>query len=321
LLCLGPRPLPYCKVTAFNAWAFALAAHLPDLGLPATNPNAIAGALAVALAFVSASALYARTRQHRLLAASAATLLTLCLVLTASRTAWLAAAAGVALVAANRGRRQVLLVLAVAGALILVLLAVDPALRSPANLAARGALWRSTLVLVCAQPFTGLGFGRAAYFSPLAATAVHNALLQLWTDTGFLGLVGLGWLAVRAVRGRTALARRRLQPGWTLAGLDGALIAFAVQGLFESNILFAFKTTSVHQVISPLPFALLGLLVGLDRYARHLAQMRARIPPRRVTMARRSAPAGVWRATVSPLARPGHVDGTTGRRYRWLLPK
>ena len=290
-LWLGPQPLPYCKVTSFNAWAFALGKRLPSWGLPPANPNAVAGVLAVGLAFATAGALQARSRLRRCAAGAGAALLTLCLMLTASRTGWLAGAAAVAFVAASRGRRALIAALAVAALAIVGLTASDPTLRSLSHLAARGDLWQNTIALLRRQPIIGLGLGRTAWLSPSAATTVHNALLQLWADTGLLGLTAVGWALTRALRARTALARRRMHLGWALAGLDGALAAFALQSLCETNTLFVGQIAGLRQlVISPLPFALLGTLAGLDAYSRRLARAYVRAPSRQFLRVRAAAP-------------------------------
>ncbi|MGQ9683778.1 MAG: O-antigen ligase family protein [Anaerolineae bacterium] len=310
-LWLGPQPLPYCKVTSFNAWAFALGRHLPSLGIPAINPNAIAGLLAVGLAFATAGALHARSRLRRLASGGGAVLLALCLVLTASRTGWLAGVAAVALVAASRGRRVALAVLSSASVALALLAASDSMLHSLSNLLARSELWSRTVALLLHEPISGLGLGRNAWALAGSGATAHNALLQLWSDAGLLGLASLAWAVARALRTRTALARRRLQPGWALVGLDGALAAFALQGLCETNTLFTCRLAGTHYlVISPLPFALLGLLAGLDAYSRRLAQIHPRLAARRHT----PAPRPLTAAAPYPLA-PLHLQRLTqGRR-------
>jgi len=281
-LAFGPDPVIHRKVTPLNAWAYDLGAHLPAIVLPAPNPNAIAGLLAIALSLAAAMALY-RHGWRRWLAAGAAVLAGASLIITASRTGWLAGAAALCVVAASgHGRRWALLALGIAGPAIAVLMFVAPTLRSPADLAIRNSLWEATINLLSRHPVTGLGisrlraagiiaqsaYGRAALITP------HNALLQLWADGGVLGVAGLAWLLARM--GKTVLAlssERHPAIAWAAAGVNGALIAFAVQGLCETNTMFVWQSGAVfHEMLSPLPLALLGFLAGLQRWRIRLAE-------------------------------------------------
>jgi hypothetical protein len=91
VLAFGPSPLPDRKITAFNAWAFSLGAHLPPLFVPPPHPNAAAGVLAVALALSGATVLAGRGARRA--TGALCLLLAGLLLLTASRAGWLAAAA------------------------------------------------------------------------------------------------------------------------------------------------------------------------------------------------------------------------------------
>ncbi len=286
-LAFGPDPVAHRKVTAINAWAYEVGAHLPPILVPAPNPNAVAGALAVALALTAAYALYGRGR-HRYLAVATAALTAAALVLTASRTGWCAGAAGLFVVAAGRGRRYATVVLALSGLAIAALLGTSPALGSTIDLAIRHSLWQGTVDLVGRQPLTGLGIGRleqagiivSGPFGRAPLNTTHNALLQLWADGGVLGLVAVAWGLLRL--GRSMLAPASARPGvptWASAGLYGALVAFLVQGLFETNTIAIWQAAGgLHHLISPLPFVLLGLLSRAAR-GRLGCGHHARTPP------------------------------------------
>lgn len=273
-LAFGPDPVPRRKVTTFNAWAYDLGAHLPPILVPAPNPNAVAGLLAVGLAFSTAVALHGRGRQ-RLWAAAAAALSAASLALTASRTGWCAGVAALVVVAAGRGRRYATLVFALSGLAIAALLGASPALGSTIDLAIRHSLWQATIDLVGQHPLTGLGIGRlcetglivSGPFGRAPLHTTHNALLQLWADGGVLALAAFAWGLLRVGRSMLAPAALRLDvPTWAWAGLYGAIVAFLVQGIFETNTIFIWQAGhTMHHLVSPLPFALLGLLQGLEQ--------------------------------------------------------
>ena len=273
-LAFGPDPVAHRKVTSLNAWAYELGSHLPPILVPAPNPNAVAGLLATALPFAAAAALYAKgSRQH--LAVAVPMLAGVSLVITASRTGWLAGAAALCVVAASRyGRRHGLLALCIAGPAIAAFTFLAPNLQSPADLVIRNSLWQETVNLLSRQPITGLGlsrlrqagiiaesgYGRAALITP------HNALLQLWADGGLLGLAALGWLLARMGKTVVALSgERRPELAWAIAGVQGALVAFAVQGLCETNTMFVWQAGAWYEMLSPLPLVLLGFMAGLQR--------------------------------------------------------
>lgn len=300
-LAFGPDPVEHRKVTGFNAWAYRLGERLPQVILPAPNPNAVAGLLAVALALAVAVALYGRGRR-RALAGAAAALVAGSLILTASRTGWCAGAAALFAVAASRGRRPATIALGLSGLVIAAVLSTSPALGSTIDLAIRHSLWQATIEMVRPHALTGIGLGRLAqagvivsgWFGQARLEATHNALLQVWADAGVLGLAAWGWALLLLGRSLLAPSRHRAMPAWAIAGLSGALVAFLVQGLFETNTLFIWQTGgAMHQLVSPLPFTLLGTLSGLEQ--------------REVEAARQAAERAAWLLrpiTQRPMARP-----------------
>lgn len=63
---------------------------------------------------------------------------------------------------------------------------------SPASsLLNRIAYWRDSLTLIKLHPFTGIGPGN--FNLPLSRYA-HNVFLQVWAETGILGLISFIWL-------------------------------------------------------------------------------------------------------------------------------
>lgn len=287
-LAFGPDPVDHRKVTSFNAWAYRAGAHLPQVLLPAPNPNAVAGLLAVALALAAAMALYGRGRS-RYVAGVAAILAAGSLILTASRTGWCAGVAALFAVAAGRGRRPATVVLGLSGLVVAAVLSASPALGSTIDLAIRQSLWRATVDIVRPHAFTGIGLGRLAQagvivsgaFGQARLEATHNTVLQLWADAGVLGLAAWAWALLLLGRSMVAPVGRRAVPAWAIAGLYGALLAFLVQGLFETNTIFIWQTGgTTHQLVSPLPFILFGLLSGLEQREVQAALQPVRAPRR-----------------------------------------
>ena len=302
LLAFGPSPLPDRKITAFNAWAFDLGAHLPPLFVPPPHPNAAAGVLAVALG-LSGAAVLAR-RAWRRGAVALCLLLAGALLLTASRAGWLAAAALLVLLAGRKPRYTLTGMLLGGLALVGIMSAGQPMLPgeskvlSTYSLGVRLEQWQHTLALLEAGPLTGLGLGRypAAYALAVSGTGQRpyetpaNLALQLWADAGLPGVLAGGWAAWRVIR----LVRAPATPGgggagWLVLGLGAALAALAVDGLFESVTIIAWKAGAGYGYLtSPLPFLLLGLLAGLradggaaDAVTRHRRRRAERAASRR----------------------------------------
>jgi O-antigen ligase len=278
VLAFGPSPLPDRKITAFNAWAFSLGAHLPPLFVPPPHPNAAAGVLAVALALSGATVLAGRGARRA--AGALCLLLAGLLLLTASRAGWLAAATALLVLPAGRTPRSTLTGMLLGGLVLAGLMSAGgPALPAESKILSTYSLgvrleqWRHTLALLESRPLTGLGLGRypAAYAEAVRGTGLRpyetpaNLALQLWADAGLPGVLAGGWAAWRAVR----LVRAPDAPGagaprWLVLGLGAALAALAVDGLFESVTIIAWKAgASYGYLTSPLPFLLLGLLAGL----------------------------------------------------------
>ena len=278
LLAFGPSPLPDRKITAFNAWAFSLGTHLPPLFVPPPHPNAAAGVLAVALGLSGAAVLAWWGRRRA--AGALCLLLGGALLLTASRAGWLAAAAALLVLLAGRRPRYTLTGMLLGGLVLAGMMgAGQPAPRgesmvlSTYSLGVRLEQWRHTLALLEAQPLAGLGLGRypAAYAAAVSGTGRRpyetpaNVVLQLWADAGLPGVLAGGWAAWRVVRlVRAPDATGPDSRSWLVLGLGAALAALAVDGLFESVTVIAWKAGAGYGYLtSPLPFLLLGLLAGL----------------------------------------------------------
>lgn len=228
--------------------------------------NSLAGLLAPWLIATLAIALTALgTGQRRLLltAAIVAVILAGCLVLTKSRTAYLAVAAGVVLLAMygrDRGWRLDWRIPA-AGAAVIVVLALSAVYfggldtqvlsEAPKSVLYRLEYWQATAAMIAEHPVFGCGPGNfkenyTAYKLPQASEAIsdpHNFLLEIWATAGTPAIVLLLLLGVAFAVDLARTARQADVPhspqdsdggvaSWTmLGGALAGLIAAAPLGV------------------------------------------------------------------------------------------
>lgn len=268
-----------------SAWALGRLGGSPDARaeLPGLDFNELGVSLAVTLVLLMGFSLQGSPRR-RLLAGLGLPLVALGLVLTFSRGAWLAAAAGIGslLAAAGAPRRWH----AVAAVIIPIIVAAPflaprwawhlDRLRSVAVAEgpfSRLALWRVVPAIIADHPLIGTGLGTfqfayeryrrdssAVAFAPFA----HNLFLNFAAETGLLGLVALllmlggGLLALlRWLRRAAGDPEARLLGAMTLAAsvtllahqmIDGtALRVHLAVGLFALLGLGAAGAINVHQ--------------------------------------------------------------------------
>ena len=203
------------------------------------------------------------TRRSRAFFAAAALLQWAALLLTLTRGAWLAAAAGLATLSALRRHRALVVGAALLGAATWAFasasgrdagrsIAPSEVLRHPAdrNVHTRLVLWRAAWTLFREHPIVGVGMGdfetearevieRRGARGVLTTTDAHNVALHVLATRGLLGFVPLAafWAIVIASLGR---ARRRLPAASRRRALvDAGLavtIVILVGSLTENNI-------------------------------------------------------------------------------------
>lgn len=138
--------------------------------------------------------------------------LSYCLVLTKSRSAWLAAGCGLLAMALHHSRRQRLRVvlrggIAAAGfAVVVILIAArlgaldrEVILEAPRSLQYRLFYWMGSLEMLADRPFYGAGPGnfRQSYLpykldeSSEEIRDPHNYLIEAWSSAGLVGLTGM----------------------------------------------------------------------------------------------------------------------------------
>ena len=171
------------------------------------NPNAFAEVLVMLLPLAVALVLCSRSWWGRLGALCAAGVGAAALGMTYSRASWIGAAFAAAVFVFLWNRRLIpaLLILGLCAIPFLpdtifnrILTITDS---SDSSTSSRFPLWASAIRLIRMQPLMGVGLGVDAvqarirefrlYDSVAAFVHAHNTYLQLWLETGLLGLCGL----------------------------------------------------------------------------------------------------------------------------------
>ena len=220
-----------------------------------TGPFAQSNTFARYLAFmvVFGVAIYPTlSRRRRMAFLPVLGLSTVCLLLTLTRSAILAAVVGVVLVALVQGRKRLLLGFAVgalvAGALVpglgdrfATLAAGQQVVGGPEtgnSLQWRLNYWTQVLPLANQNPVTGIGLNITQYHTD-AAKQPHNDFIRAYVETGVFGLlayVGVHFLLLRnAVLALQRSARGTLEHG-VAAGALGCAAAFLL-GSLGSNMM------------------------------------------------------------------------------------
>jgi O-antigen ligase len=172
------------------------------------------------------------------------------LLVSQTRSAWLGALAGLAVIALLRAPRLA----AFAGAVFVAVALLQPGVRqrltlSDASTLDRYYMWQAGIDMVLERPVFGQGPGMIIatypnYRWPSApnplAPHLHNNLLQVAAERGLPGLAFFGWwtalaLAVALRAWRTASANDDPASGAALGAL-ATLVAVFVAGLFEYNL-------------------------------------------------------------------------------------
>jgi O-antigen ligase len=248
-LAFGPRPrrraagfaLPLLVLGGVGAVAAATAA---GHGIVATR--LCVAALGVLSAAVALSGSPAARAAEAALPAVVAPVAAWALVASQTRSAWVGAVAGLAVLAFLRAPR-LLWVVGAATAAILVLrpdALTERLTIADASSRDRYYMWQAGLDMILDKPVFGQGPGMILVEYPRYRWAeathpmqphLHNNLMQFAAERGLPGLAFLLWWAIVALA--TALREaRRSEAGWPAAGALAALVAVFVAGLFEYNL-------------------------------------------------------------------------------------
>lgn len=177
-------------------------------------------------------------------------LLTLALLSSTARGAWIAAivmAGGLLVVSRGAGRRLLAIVALVAFAFVVsrgLREQVVPALTRSDAIKGRIAIFEANLDIVAAFPVFGLGFGRyqnaaRRYYDPYPDadrhSHAHNNFLQIAAEAGLVGLAFFTLVFATAIRFGVEAVERARDPAVRAAALGGclALVGFLVGGLTQ----------------------------------------------------------------------------------------
>ena len=228
------------------------------------GPNQIGGLLAlfVPLSFALSLDSAGSSRSVRAVAALALAFALVVLLLTQSRSAYVGALVGLALVGLwrvnrsawlrNRSTSRVVLNAAFGLALVLLVAAIAGTWLAPLDstaetLTGRLRIWSASLILIGDYLVSGVGPGQfpivlKAAFPELADSVAphiphaHNLALQAMLDLGIPGSLALGILIAFAAGGLIATVRDSSEPSVQLlcVGLGGSIGAFCVFGLTDA---------------------------------------------------------------------------------------
>ncbi len=232
------------KQVIFNTWIYKLAS---SLSLPiSVKPhfNALGGACAVVIPGLFSVALFRQKVWIRWCVGIIAAMFVGALILSASGGGWIATAAGIMMVLLIRSRKVFwgsLLTLGVAAA------ATYPAWSSVSwvgvvfsskSLFSRLELWQTTIAVMKDSPLTGLGLGGWWSKAPMKIIGgLHNAYLQLYTDTGALGLLALiiaGIISIRLIRQILHSDKNSLSYGIAV-GVTAGIVSGGVHAVVDIN--------------------------------------------------------------------------------------
>jgi O-antigen ligase len=179
----------------------------------------------------------------------------LALIFSFTRGVWVAFAVVLVMIGALRGRRHALVAAAVLGALAFAVVSLGPAVQRravstfdvAANLG-RSQIWRANVDMIAQRPLLGWGYGNykrfrtpfyARYPSADTTAHAHNDFLQVWVDSGLVGLgafLYLCWVVVGDARWTYRRLPAAAEPFKSLV-LGGvlAVIGFLVGGLTQYN--------------------------------------------------------------------------------------
>jgi O-antigen ligase len=263
------------KILVFNRWAYELASSLPWSLTTTPSINVLGGAFAVVIPGLTAIALFQQKIWLKWSAGILATIFLGILLLSASGGGWIATIAATFIVlfwwsTKVFWRTSLVLGTAIGATLPIWYNANWVGVVFPLqNLFDRIDRWQATVTALQDNPLGGLGIG--GWWSEVAevsgfgmAGGPHNAYLQLYSDTGILGIMAcvIGLIIGGKLAWQVLRANRDSNYYGITVGIVAGLIAGGIYALIDDNlnVLFPFKNEYLYFTV-PLLWLWAALLV------------------------------------------------------------
>ncbi|WP_301860552.1 O-antigen ligase [uncultured Megasphaera sp.] len=220
------------------------------------NPNLLSAFLLMVMSIAAAMTIWSRHRGHRWMYGIVFAVLTLCLVLTYSRGAWLSAAGLVFFFGLIWDKRLWFSFLSVPAVLLFYhggvarrLLSIFSRSEADTSVAMRLDMWEGAIAMFGDHPVLGIGWGAFKYVYPMYNEFIqqagitiyhaHNMYLNILAETGVIGFFfamwfffGTFWYAWRVVRQKQTERFDRA----TAAFVCAAIVSQAICGVSDYDL-------------------------------------------------------------------------------------
>jgi hypothetical protein len=255
------------RFVSFNTWIFKWFDFVPKTGGPVLQFNSLGALLASVIPTLTGIVLFTGNRGLRIGALILIVVFSAALVLSDSGGGWIAAACGLAFVFFCWHWQSALVIVPVYGATAGACAAfyhryswIYPSF-STGSLVGRFIIWENTIrSLTGLRILTGLGLGSWAkqYQDRYGGQPihVHNSYLQLYVDSGLIGLVALVTAFVQFVRlSLSSLRAPRENPWYGVAmGLTGGVIAGAAMAMYDVTTTVTVWSNEITYIYMNIPF-------------------------------------------------------------------
>jgi len=246
---IGIYQYVFVKVPTAIAWVDVT--QFPELStrVYATmeNPNVLAEYLGLVVPVILGLLWTVKKPIIRLLLLVAASIITLCLILTFSRGAWVGFALAVMIFAVLKEPRLIFAFVIVAliapafmPSVVMKRIASIGSLEESSN-AFRVSIWIAALRMIKDYWLTGVGLGLDAFarvyrdymIAGTPAVHSHNLYLEIGIEMGIVGIVSFLWFIQTGISKAVRTAQRNSASSAMLVGMIGALAGHLLHGLFD----------------------------------------------------------------------------------------
>jgi hypothetical protein len=267
------------RYVSFNTWIFKWFEWVPKIGGPVLQFNSLGALLASVIPGLAGIAFFTGNRNLRIVSGILLAVFMAAMVLSDSGGGWIAAAIGLAFVLACWRWQTIMVTVPVYGMVAGICTAfyhrfkwIAPSF-STGSLMGRFSIWGNTFRLFGGiRSVTGLGLGSwsRAYRDQYNETMIHthNSYLQLYADSGLVGLAAMVASAIQFGRiSLSSLLASRENPWYGVAvGLTGGIIAGAAMAMYDATTtVTVYSATSYLYMSVPFVWVWAALLVVANR--------------------------------------------------------